>query len=272
MVLAMFTKALENVEANIDLSKRTVEAFVARFDNRDRVGDRIVRGAFAKSIKSGRFSRGLVSTKYNHKDLIGKPIHLEEDAKGLLMTFKVSPTKLGDDVLALMQDGALSTYSFKYTIDPNGFEMVTEPTGERTRLLKSLEVWEAGPVDPDLAVNDSTFTLGFKGGRSFDAKALWNLADALGAFASLEMDDMRAKEVWEYLSDEDKGALRALMAALPSVSSVVQRILSESEDDAEEGAEDEGKSIDTIAVSQVAALEPIFKALAERNERIRAAL
>lgn len=264
MAFAMFTKALENVEANIDLSKRTVEAFVARFDNRDRVGDRIIRGAFAKSIKSGRFSRGLVSTKYNHKDLIGKPVHVEEDPKGLLMTFKVSPTKLGDDVLALMQDGALSTYSFKYTIDPGGFEMVTEPTGERTRILKSLELWEAGPVDPDLAVNDSTFTLGFKG-KTFDSKALWNLADALGAFASLEMDDMRAKEIWEYLSDEDKGALRALMAALPSVSSVVQRVLSGSDTD----GEDEGKSIE---VSPIADLEPVFKALVERNERIRAAL
>lgn len=259
----MFTKALENVEANIDLSKRRVEAYVAVFGNRDRVGDRILRGAFAKSIKSGRFSRGLVSTKYNHKDLIGKPESIEEDSKGLLMSFRISPTKLGDDVLALMQDGALSTYSFKYTIDPGGWEMVNEPSGERTRVLKSLELWEAGPVDPDLAVNDSTFTLGFKG-AGLDSKALWNLADALGAFARLEMDDSIARETWEYLSDEDKGALRALMESLPTATAVVKRIL----DEPKEG-DDEGKS---IAVQQIADFGQIAKALSEREARIRAAL
>lgn len=256
----MFTKALENVEANIDLSKRRVEAYVARFDNRDRVGDRILRGAFAKSISTGRFSRKLVSTKYNHKDLIGTPEAAEEDAKGLLMTFRISPTKKGDEVLALMQDGALTTYSFKYTIDPDGgAEYVTEPTGERTRILKKLELWEAGPVDPDLAVNDSTFTLGFKG-KVLDSKALWNLAETLGSLANLESAEMRAEDAWEYLSDEDKAALQALMAALPSVSSVVRRILGEEPEG--EGGEG-GKSID---------FEPLFKALNDRNERLRAAL
>jgi len=261
MAFAMFTKALENVQANIDLSKRTVEAYVAVFGNRDRVGDRIVKGAFSKSITSGRFSRGLVATKYNHKDLIGKPLAFEEDSKGLLMTYKVSPTKLGDDILALMQDGALSTYSFKFTIDPNGVEYVSEPTGERTRILKSLEVWEAGPVDPDLAVNDSTFTLGFKGSVGIDSKGLWNLADALGAFAALEMDEMRAKEVWEFLSDEDKSAIEAMTNALPGVSNVIKRILS--------GKKGEDQPAD---YSNLSLFEPLMKALSEREARIRAAL
>lgn len=262
MALAMFVKAIENVEANIDLSKRTVEAYVAMFGNRDRVGDRILPGAFAKSIKSGRVSRGLVSSKYNHETLIGKPLAFAEDAKGLLMTYRVSPTKLGDDVLALMQDGALSTYSFKYTIDPGGAEYVTEPTGERTRILKSLELWEAGPVDPDLAVNDSTFTLGFKGKVPIDSKALWNLADALGSLASLESAEMRAEEAWEYLSEEDRMALQAMMEALPSASAVVQRILA---------GKDAGKSIET-STTAAADLGLIYKALSERTERIRAAL
>lgn len=251
----MFTKAIENVEASVSLDKRTVEAIVSRFGNRDHVGDRVKPGAFARTIKSGRFSRGLVSTKYNHRDLIGKPIHAEETKDGLLMVMQIAPTQKGDEILALMQSGALSTYSFKYTIDPGGFEYATDADGKKTRELKSLELWEAGPVDPDLAVNDSTYTIGFKG--------LYDLAEAVGALARLEGAESWAKEMYEFLSDDDKAALNALVSALPSVSSVIQTIL----------AAGDGKAF--VATRNLAAtnhLGIIAEAIKAREAKIRAAL
>lgn len=252
----MYTKAIENVTANIDLSKRRAEAIVARFGNLDHVRDRTMKGAFARTLSSGRFARGLVSTKYNHETLIGKPVHAEETDEGLLMVMEIAPTQKGDEILSLMQSGALSTYSFKYTIDKGGAEYVTDADGGKTRLLKSVELWEAGPVDPDLAVNDSTYTVGFKG--------LYEIAEAVSSIANLEGAEDWARMVFSNLSDEDKAALDALVGALPAVSSVIQSILSAGE----------GKSSEAFRGDSIKGgldLGAIADAIKARDERIRAA-
>lgn len=213
----MFVKATESTELQVDLSKREVTAYFARHENIDRAGDVGHQGMFAKTLgPNGRFKRGLVAVKYNHRDLIGYPRHIEDDAKGGLAVMRISPTPMGDEKLALMQDGALPTLSYKYTIDPNGDEL-ERVDGRLIRHLKSVEVWELGPVDPDLAVNDETSILSIKG--------LADVSASLSALTRLDYAELEAIEISKWLSDEEREALQKLLASLPSVGETVRKIL-----------------------------------------------
>ena len=46
-----------------------------------------------------------------HKDIIGKVNHMEEREDGLWIKAKISNTKLGDETLELVKDGAIRSFS-----------------------------------------------------------------------------------------------------------------------------------------------------------------
>ena len=142
----METKTIA-VEAHVEPSRREFEAYAAVFGNRDRANDIVHPGSFTKTLKEGPYAQGRVALKYNHDRLLGKLLSAKEDDHGLLISGRISKTVLGDEVLALMADGSLTTMSFKYEV-PKG---KSDKSSDGTRNIREVKLYEAGPVDPDLA-------------------------------------------------------------------------------------------------------------------------
>jgi len=126
---------------DLDLGKREVAAYFSGFNNEDSDGDIIRQGAFAKSLQE-RMKR--IKHLYNHWDACGVFQRLEEDATGLFGVTKIGNHTLGNDVLAMYQDGIITEHSI-------GFETIqSRPivTGEKTvNELVELRLWEGSSLD-----------------------------------------------------------------------------------------------------------------------------
>lgn len=199
-----------SVETQVDTERREVTAYASVFGNRDRIGDIVHPGAFSKTLKDGPFAHGRVAYKYNHRDLIGRPISAVEDSKGLLTVSRVSKTPLGDEKLELMRDGSLSTYSFRY-------DAVTKSTSvdrEGTRHLRELKLFEFGPVDPDIACNPAASVIGVKG-------EILELPDIAGAVT----DFLRTLQVKGDLTTEEIRMLKSIHAQFEGNTQMVKALL-----------------------------------------------
>jgi hypothetical protein len=90
-------------EYKTDLAKREVTGYAAIFGNVDLGGDRIVKGAFTKTLADD-MPANRIKVRRNHESAIGMPIHMEQDSKGLLTVSRISQTPLGDETLTLIED------------------------------------------------------------------------------------------------------------------------------------------------------------------------
>jgi HK97 family phage prohead protease len=143
----MKTKTYQaQVKAVDDGNEGTFEALVSVFGNIDLVGDRVVKGAFAGSIKRWEESGDPIPVVFSHRwdDLdahIGRVLKAEEREEGLWVKAQLD---LDDPAAAkvhrLLKDRRLREFSFAYDVlddakDSNG---VNE--------LKELELHEVGPT------------------------------------------------------------------------------------------------------------------------------
>lgn len=146
----MFSVPIE-VELAADTAKREITFYGSVFGNRDLHGMRVIKGAFAKSIRD-RLPKALVKLFRNHEHNIGPMRHAEEDDHGLLCVGYVSKTQLGDETLEQVRDGSLTHCSFRAGIVRDRAHWIVEEdpvTGEEIETLNLTElIWrEAGPVD-----------------------------------------------------------------------------------------------------------------------------
>lgn len=86
---------------------RIVQIYVSAFGNKDSDGDIIMPGAFTKSIaESGPHStqpRIKHLLQHSTSQLIGKPLEMVQDSKGLLVTSQIVDTTLGRDAIKLYE-------------------------------------------------------------------------------------------------------------------------------------------------------------------------
>jgi len=117
-----------------------IEGFAAFYNNIDSYGDKILYGAFKKTISENAFFQLF----YNHLTWdtlpIGKTIMVEETKQGLRFQAKLSATTMGKDVYILIKDGVLNSTSIGYiTIKEN-------ITDEGIRELKEIKLLEISVV------------------------------------------------------------------------------------------------------------------------------
>lgn len=144
------------VELKADEEKRLIEGYASTFGDVDLVGDVVEPGAFTKTIRE-RMSKGLIKVRYRHTDPIGKPVHLEEDSKGLFTVSKISKTARGDEVLELAKDGVADRMSIGYRVirwEPENVD------GRTITHLKELELREYSITD--LAINEDAIITSVK--------------------------------------------------------------------------------------------------------------
>lgn len=115
-----------------------VAGYASTWD-RDLGGDVVHPGAFAHHLGSGAKVRFLYA--HDAAQVLGKPLELREDERGLFGRFRISKTRLGQDVHQLLMDGALDSFSIGFI--PRDFDR-DEKAG--TRNLKAVELLECSLV------------------------------------------------------------------------------------------------------------------------------
>lgn len=154
--------------------QRTVMGYGATYV-KDSIGDRIIPGAFGETIErkgpreiSPGEWRSDIKFGYNHAFLIGLPVVLREEKKGLWVEGRVDRTAIGNDVYIQCQSGTLDKMSFAYDI----IEFIRRADGGRD-LLK-LELYELGPVD--WACNQTAVIAGTKSADYLGARRVIDTA------------------------------------------------------------------------------------------------
>lgn len=213
------TKSAEAVPPpQFNVVRREVEQYVAAFDSIDRHEEITQKGAFAKTIANpaGRLQRGLVALKYNHDVLVGKIMSAEEDNFGLLCREKFATDPTSDRIFGLVREGMLGTASFRGYMPRESIKK-SNANGRPVRILTEIDLWEAGPVDPDHAANPNTHVVSVKG--------LGEVAATVTALSKLSAAHDGCNEVLASLTPEEIDGVRAMLAALPMATEALTRIL-----------------------------------------------
>lgn len=167
----MKTKHLALVECELKASgdgdRMEIRGYISRFGNKDRHGDVVVAGAFAKSIKSG----GPWPLRFEHRDTVGKWLELKEDNRGLFGVGELTPGhSLAANAYALLKHEAVRGLSIGYDI-PKGGARWDEEKG--SLFLEELEFLEGSVVT--VPSNPKTQVTAVK---SADVDIIESLADA----------------------------------------------------------------------------------------------
>ena len=113
-----------------------IEGYGSVFGGVDTYGDRIVPGAFAKSISTRK-----PKMLWQHR--MDKPIgvwdEVIEDAKGLRLKGRLASTELAKEARELVKMGAMDGLSI-------GFRTIADEMEGNTRLLKEIDLWEVSFV------------------------------------------------------------------------------------------------------------------------------
>lgn len=136
----------------------TFTAYVSIFGNVDSVGDRMVKGAFARTLKE----RGLPPIIWSHRwelPPIGKTLTATEDDTGLLIkgSLFIDDNDVARQVYVAMKEGALREFSFAFDIVSASY---VEEDGATVREVKDVELYEVGPTL--VGANSETELVGIK--------------------------------------------------------------------------------------------------------------
>lgn len=151
------------------------EAVVAVFDNVDRAGDMIVKGAFTKTLASwkerGRPIPVIFSHEWDNLDAhIGEVLEAEEVEKGLRIKAQLEMDEpFAQRVYKKMSKGTLAEFSFAYdVVASEEMDRGEGATPRKVNKLTELELLEVGPCL--VGMNPETELIGVKRGARHSQK------------------------------------------------------------------------------------------------------
>ncbi len=141
-------------EIKADLEENMFEGYASYFGNKDSYDDIVEAGAFKKTIKENQ-KRIKVLWQHDIGEPIGKPMHMEEDSKGLYIKAKIAETDTGKKAMTLLRDGIINEMSIGYSLIKDEWDR-----NEEARMLKEIKLWEVSLVS--FAANDKAQVTGVK--------------------------------------------------------------------------------------------------------------
>jgi HK97 family phage prohead protease len=146
-------------------SARTIEGYASVFDVLDAVNDRVLPGAFDRTIREKRLSE--IGVFINHKTdrlPIGVPLEIREDAYGLHTTARIYRTQAGDDLLSQAKEMLAMGVGLGMSIGykARGSEYRRDPDGLTFRALTDVDLHEFSYVPAHLAANRLAAVSGVK--------------------------------------------------------------------------------------------------------------
>lgn len=134
---------------DVDTNGRVVSLYAAAFDNIDRDGDVIVKGAFKKTIKE-QGPQGIDEIwhlLYHNPDMpVSKAFELTEDNYGLLAKVRMPNTDRGNDTLQMYLDGHYKHHSIGYQTIRKQDRQQYKELQELRLFEKSTVLWAANPA------------------------------------------------------------------------------------------------------------------------------
>lgn len=174
----------------------------------------MLKGAYARTLEND-LPTGRIKVKRNHQFLIGRPVHAEEDTKGLLTVSEISKTPLGDETLILVQDGVIDEMSIGFRTEEKGYTTVD---GRRVREIKAAKLREWSFMD-DKAANDLAVVTGLKSLAS-ECKSLSDVSDVLYQM----QDTLSALRRLSYTPAHISKRLTALMTEMDDISTSASKV------------------------------------------------
>lgn len=116
-----------------------ITGYGAIFDNIDRGGDVIKKGAFNKTISENGGSVIMVANHDQNKP-IGRVTEMKEDATGLLFKGYLAKTDRAQEYKQLMKDGVVDSFSIGYAV------VKGDENNHGGRDLSELKLFEISPV------------------------------------------------------------------------------------------------------------------------------
>jgi HK97 family phage prohead protease len=144
MNLPWKTKSTSASVKGVDMDRRIIEGYYSIFDFKDSDGDVMLKGCYEKTLKeNGPSGKNRIMHLYQHDPLqvLGKPMTLMEDEKGLYFRTIISDTELGNDVLKLYRDGILTEHSVGINFIQREYD-----SQEDSYLVKEVKMWEGSTV------------------------------------------------------------------------------------------------------------------------------
>jgi len=130
---------------------RTIFGYASIFGNVDSYGDRVVKGAFKKTIRErGPKGSNQVKFLWNHNPMeipVGVITELKEDDIGLYYEARILRTPKGDELLEAVREGAINRNSFGYSIIKAKTAEAEDFNGEEVQDLHELKLYEISPVN-----------------------------------------------------------------------------------------------------------------------------
>ena len=260
-------KAITTPEPEVSTSKREVTSYKSMFgdvDRIDRVREFVRPGVFswwpelASSVAKGR-----IPTRHNHKELVGVMIHAEETGEGLLTTEKYGTDPVSDRVYSLVRERILTTSSFQASYKASDRIAHKGTDGKPVWELRNLRLKEAGPADPDFAVNPETRVVAVKG--------LQQVAEALSNMAGLDRNEAWTMDLLRSMSSEDKDSLASILSMLPHGEAVDSILVALQGEQAADYSEATGKALQLSEAIEEWQLGRINDRLEKISRRLSAA-
>lgn len=113
-------KSFEVKELSFNGESRTISGYAAVFNNKDKAGDILIKGCFAKSIQdrgpeSQANDKIIMLWQHDHHEPIGKITKLIEDEKGLYFEAYIDDVERGNQAIKQLESGTLNQFSIGYS-------------------------------------------------------------------------------------------------------------------------------------------------------------
>lgn len=171
-ILPFESKALTSEIKDVDVKNGIVTGYYSSFGNIDSYRDKVIRGAYAKTIaERGPSGTNEILHLLQHDPMkpIGKPSVLKEDDFGLYFETKIVGTTIGIDTLKLYEGGVYNQHSVGYRVIKSTYIENPDDPDDYYFELNELKLYEGSTVA--WGANSETPFEGFKSESREDAFA-----------------------------------------------------------------------------------------------------
>ena len=149
-------------ELSYNGESRTISGYAAIFNNRDKAGDILLKGCFAKSIQdrgpeSQANDKIIMLWQHDQHEPIGKISVLTEDEKGLYFEAVIDDVERGNQAIKQLESGTLNQFSIGYSYVWEKCEYDQE---RNAFIVKEVVLYEISVVS--IGCNGETEYLGLK--------------------------------------------------------------------------------------------------------------
>jgi uncharacterized protein len=194
-----------SVIKDVNIQKRTVQAYYYNSQTVDSDNDIILPGAYAKSIaeRGPKSSQPRIKHLFNHWDAAGTLIELGEDDQGGWFVSKLGRHTIGRDVLTMYDDEIITEHSHGFEVVKTSNDRIED---KEVRVIKEGVLWEVTSLDK-WGANQNTPVI-----KSMEDADYWikkidklNKAFATGNYSdeTFELLELQLKQIQELLRKKE---------------------------------------------------------------------